>query len=795
MSLRDYARKRKFNETPEPAADAGSPRARKRAPIFVVQLHHASHRHYDFRLEIDGALKSWAVPKGPSLRPGEKRLAVEVEDHPLSYAGFEGDIPKGNYGAGHVQIFDRGTWSGPVDPLQAIADGKLEFVLHGHRLKGAWKLIRTRKEAAKPQWLLFKRDDSHAQDAEADDLVQAVAPLPGGDWRKRALALPGAALQRTAKPVSPQLASSRAAAPRGEDWLHEIKWDGYRVLGELKAGRAILRTRNGLDWTDKFRVIASAIEKLPVDSLQIDGELVVLDDQGRSDFSGLQHALKTRATQGLRYLAFDLPSLAGVDLSQVALIDRKALLEALLGADPSGPLAYSKHVVGHGEKVFQASKRQGVEGIISKKIASPYVQARSESWLKVKHEDTDDFIVVGFTRPKGSRTAFGSLLMAMRENGKLRYVGRVGTGYDDATLRDIHLRLSALEQPQANVVLPGHATISENDVHWVKPQLVAEVAFRGWGKEGLLRQAAFKRLRADKSAGDVEPKAAEVKITSPDRVVYKSARIRKADVADYYRTVAPWMLVELGNRPLSLLRCPDGADGTCFFQKHYLPSLGAGVNAIKLRQRDGEEDYIYVDDAEGLLALVQMNTLEFHPWGSRIDAPELPDRMVFDLDPDEGIGWKQIVAAARDVRALLRETGLESFVRVTGGKGLHVVAPFERGPTWPELKHFCQSFADAMVAHRPQTYIATMSKAKRVDKIFIDWLRNARGSTSVTSWSLRARAGAPVAVPLRWEDLGRVPAANAFDLRKAALRAAALRADPWADMYRLSQDLPGHHKG
>ena len=804
MSLRDYARKRKFTDTPEPSAETGSPRALTKAPIFVVQLHHASHRHYDFRLEVDGALKSWAVPKGPSLRPGEKRLAVEVEDHPLSYAGFEGDIPKGNYGAGQVQIFDRGTWSGPDNPLQAIADGKLEFSLSGDKLKGAWKLIRTRKEASKPQWLLFKRDDSHAMDADADDLLETDSPglakdrpksaLAAKSWRERALALPGAKMQGTVKTVSPQLATSCPAAPRGEEWLHEIKWDGYRVLGELKAGRAILRTRNGLDWTDKFHVIASAIEKLPVDSLQIDGELVALDDQGRSDFSQLQHALKARATEGLRYLAFDLPSLAGVDLGQTALIDRKALLEELLGSDRSGPLAYSKHIVGHGEKVFQASKRQGVEGIISKKLDSAYVQARSDTWVKVKHEDTDDFIVVGFTRPKGSRTAFGSLLMATRDKGKLRYVGRVGTGYDDATLRDVHQRLTGLAQERANVVLPPHATISEKDVHWVKPQLVAEVAFRGWGKEGLLRQAAFKRLRADKSPGDVEPEGgAEVKITSPDRVVYKSAKIRKADVADYYRAVAPWMLVELGNRPLSLLRCPDGADSNCFFQKHYLPSLGAGVNAIKLRQKDGEEDYIYVDDAEGLLALVQMNTLEFHPWGSRIDAPELPDRMVFDLDPDEGISWKQIVAAARDVRALLREAGLESFVRVTGGKGLHVVAPFERGPSWMELKHFCQSFADAMVAHRPQTYIATMSKAKRVDRIFIDWLRNARGSTSVTSWSLRARPGAPVAVPLRWEDLGRVPAANAFDLRKAAQRAADLRADPWAEMYRLSQYLPGHH--
>ncbi len=833
MSLRDYVRKRRFGQTPEPADDRDArPRSGRRDPIFVVQLHHASHRHYDFRLEIDGALKSWAVPKGPSMRAGERRLAVEVEDHPLSYAGFEGEIPKGNYGAGDVRIFDNGTWSTEQEPLEALAAGKLDFVLHGSRLQGGFKLVRTKKEAAKPQWLLFKRNDAFAMDADADALVDgapkvavaktAVPKTVAGkarakpaatrrvDWRKRAAAIAGAVERPYATQFSPQLCSSAVAAPRGEGWLHEIKWDGYRLLASLEAGKAILRTRNGLDWTKKFPAIGAAIEALPVDDARMDGELVALDDKGRSDFSLLQHALKAGDSAALRYLVFDLPGVAGVDLSQAPLIERKALLEQLLDSRPDPALAYSRHIVGHGEKVFAASKGQGVEGIVSKRCDAPYLQSRSDSWVKVKHEDSDEFLVIGYTRPKGARTGFGSLLMAARDGNSLRYVGRVGTGFDDATLCDLAKQLLALSQDAANVAIPAHATISAKDVHWVKPRLVAEVAFRGWGKEGLLRQAAFKRLRVDKSAGDLlsEPTSASskpssqpssklssklsagVKITHPERLVYTSAKLSKGQVAEYYRAVAPWMLHELVNRPLSLVRCPGGAESACFFQKHYLESLGPAVKSVALRQKDGVEQYIYVDDEEGLLALVQMNTLEFHPWGSRIDAPEQPDRMVFDLDPDEGVPWKRIVAAAREVRGKLREVGLESFVRVTGGKGLHVVAPIRRGPSWDEVKRFCEAFANAMVAHRPQEYVATMSKAKRTDRIFIDWLRNARGSTSVTSWSLRARPGAPVAVPLRWEDLGRVPAANAFDLARAARRAAALTADPWAGIDNLAQSLP-----
>jgi bifunctional non-homologous end joining protein LigD len=822
MSLREYVRKRRFAQTPEPGADRGAPR-RGKAPIFVVQLHHASVRHYDFRLEMGGTLKSWAVPKGPSLRIGERRLAVEVEDHPVSYATFAGDIPEGNYGAGHVDIFDSGTWEPVGDPLEGLKAGKLDFVLHGGKLRGGWKLVRTARPASKPQWLLFKRNDAFAADVDADALVdtppppnaarsrrpggraepQVARPVPsvamktrtasraGKDWRALALALPGARPRPLPAKFAPQLCGQRESPPRGDDWLHEVKWDGYRMLADLDGGAVRLRSRNGLDWTAKFPAIARALEALPVDQGRFDGELVVLDEDGRSDFARLQRALDGTGKDPLRYLVFDLPGVAGIDLSASPLLERKRLLEALLEHRDGELLAYSRHIVGHGEQVFAKSKGQGLEGIICKRVDAVYEQRRSDAWVKVKHEDTDEFVVVGYTAPKGARAAFGSLLMAVREKGRLRYAGRVGTGYDDATLKAIHARLRKLARTTPTVSIPAHVPLSGKSIHWVEPVLVAEVAFRGWGKEGLLRQAAFKRLRDDKPVEEVGGEApADVAITSPERVVYKESGITKGQVADYYRAVADLILPELARRPLSLVRCPSGAAGQCFFQKHHAEALGAHVKAIPLRQKSGKEDYLYVDDAAGLLELVQMNTLEFHPWGARVDDPEKPDRLVFDLDPDPGTEWKRILAAARDVRARLEDVGLESFVRLSGGKGVHVVVPLVPEADWDEAKAFCEAFAQAMVAHRPDEYVATMSKAKRAGKIFIDWLRNGRGATSVTSWSLRARPGAPVAVPLRWEELGRTTGGNQYGMAQALKRAASDKADAWRGIENVRQRLP-----
>jgi bifunctional non-homologous end joining protein LigD len=814
MSLREYARKRRAGETPEPF-DSTRPGKRGRRPIFVVQLHHARARHYDFRLEMDGTLKSWAVPKGPSLRAGEKRLAVEVEDHPLGYATFAGDIPQGNYGAGHVDIFDHGVWSAEGDPLTALAAGKIDFELHGGKLHGAWKLVRTQQvRSGKPQWLLLKRDDAWARDAEADDLVdgnagsgavqdakpkrtaatavrrskaakQAAPAKPARTrrrgWPARATALAGARDKEHGwKAPSPQLATLRQAPPAGDDWLHELKWDGYRLLAEVVAGKARLRSRNGLDWTDDYPEIVVALERLGVADGSFDGELIALDQEGRNDFALLQRTIQGSARGVLRYMLFDLPSLAGSDLMATRLDERKALLEALLeGADPV--LGFSRHIVGHGAEVFAASAKQEMEGIISKAVDAHYTPGRSATWLKTKHAQSDEFVIVGFTAPKRSRTGFGSLLMATRERGALKYVGRVGTGFDDARLRSLLARLQPLARARATVELPGHVPFRPRDVTWVEPRLVAELAFRGWGKEGLLRQASFQRLREDKTVEDIgEQDIATQRLTSPGKIIYPEPGINKQQVADYYRAVASWLLPELVRRPLSLLRCPEGLKGQCFFQKHHADTLGANVHAVPVREKDGgSDDYLYVEDIEGVLDLVQMNALELHPWGARIDDIEHPDRLVFDLDPGEGVDWKAMLAAARDVRARLQQVGLESFVRLSGGKGLHVVLPIAPGPDWARAKAFCEAFADAMATHAPKKYVATASKAKRRGVIFIDWLRNGRGATSVANWSLRARKEAGVAIPLAWSELGRTKSGADNPLPRAQRRAASLRKDPW----------------
>ncbi|WP_158879816.1 DNA ligase D [Rhodanobacter sp. L36] len=893
MSLREYARKRKFEGTPEPAS-GGRASGKGHKPIFVVQLHHATARHYDFRLEADGALKSWAVPKGPSLRPGEQRLAVEVEDHPISYATFGGDIPEGHYGAGHVDVFDHGTWQPEGDDaLKSIAAGKLDFELHGKHLRGRWTLVRTRRQGTKNQWLLLKRSDDEARDAEADDFLNAAMQKATVAWRRahgqevdakgrvigrkvaikkvspkksaasmtsarktiskktatksaskkkssatsrkseaafkaRALALQGAKAKPLADGFQAQLAMQKATPPAGDQWLHETKWDGYRLLVDLDNGRAKLRSRNDLDWTARVPHVVKAIEALPVRQARLDGELVALDAHGNSDFAGLQNALKEGNGQRLRYILFDMPGVAGVDLTGTPLIERKDLLEELL-ADADGTLAYSTHVQGHGDEVFAAAGHRGLEGIVSKRIDSTYESRRTPDWIKVKHANSDEFVIVGFTPPQGSRQGFGSLLLAAREKGELRYVGRIGTGFDDAMLRDLAKQMKALAVTNAVVDIPAHVPLPARRIQWIRPTLVAEVAFRGWGGHRLLRQGSFMRLREDKNVDDLDVQmtkatprkraatkapvktaakavtkavnktantraqksSEQVTITHASRVVYPDNKTTKGDVAAYYTAVATWILPELVERPLSMLRCPGGVGGECFFQKHHAATLGGSVKAIPLKEKDaGVDDYVYIRDVEGLLELVQMNTLEFHPWGSRVDKPDAPDRIVFDLDPAEGVAWKSVVAAAREIRARLEEIGLESFVRTSGGKGLHVVVPFRRGPSWPTVKQFCESFADAMVSLHPLQYIATASKAQRKGKIFIDWLRNARGATSVCSWSLRARAGAPVAMPLQWDELGRIKNGAAFDLKKALKRAAGLKADPWEGIAKLKQSLP-----
>ncbi|WP_448099270.1 DNA ligase D [Luteibacter yeojuensis] len=841
MSLQDYRRKRNFAKTREPAPDdsaTGSGRA-----IFVVQLHHASRRHFDFRLQVGDVLRSWAVPKGPSYDPRVKRLAVEVEDHPVSYANFEGDIEEG-YGKGHVDLFDRGVWATRGDAEAQISKGHLTFELFGKRLKGEWHLVRGAKKERQPAWFLIKADDAYAGDVEADDLLDAkmrestrrAATTPGlraaakkSTSRKKAppkaRKVPAATLAKVAATLvgarkakasseffAPQLARLRESPPQGDGWLHEVKWDGYRILTGVARGKAMLWSRNALPWNDRVPEIVGAIESLGLDGLRLDGELIALDAQGRSDFNALQRTLSGEAQAPLVYMLFDLPYLEGYDLTRVALSDRKALLERLLAHAPAH-LAYSGHNVGHGDDVFAMAMEQKLEGIISKRVDGGYHAGRSDDWQKIKRLESDEFAVVGYTPAKGSRLAFGSLLLARPDaNGGWTYAGRVGTGFTDEMLRSLGETLTRGGAKKPTVKI-DQVDPTLRHALWVPPTAVAEVYYRGIGNQNLLRQPSLKTLRVDKSPADLRdsdraaPKSIKkvskakagqpsakasadaIVITHPDRMVFPDDGITKQDVVDYYRAVMPWMLPAIADRPTSTIRCPGGVGSPCFFQKHVMAGL-EHVGTAKLKEETGAQAvYLYPRDEAGLIELVQFGAVEFHPWGSHVGSPDVADRVVFDLDPGENVDWHRVVAAARMVRGFLEQLGLVSFLRTTGGKGLHVVVPLNPGADWAAVKTFARGFAESLAALHPLEFVATATKRFRRGKIYVDYLRNGRGATAVASYSLRSRPGAPVAVPLRWEELGRVKSGNAFDLRSVPKRLARLRKDPWGGIDDIRQDL------
>jgi len=839
MALDEYARKRRFDTTPEPSGHTASGRKGGR-PIFVVQLHHASHRHYDVRLQVGNVLKSWAVPKGPSLDPTVKRMAVEVEDHPLDYAGFEGDIPKGHYGAGHVALFDRGTWTSAGDVAAQLAKGHLRFELQGERLKGGWHLVRSGKPSRQPQWLLFKQDDAWARAIEADDLLEGVtaAPVaaarrarrpgmhasPGAvatkqssqrktrtaalDWAAEAALLSGA--RKRAMPVrlpAPQLARLVSSPPPGEHWLHELKWDGYRLLGAIRGGKATLWSRNGLDWTNRVPEVRDALAMLGVRDALVDGELVA-GRGSREDFNLLQQVLSGERQGQLRCMLFDLLHVDGVDLTSVALVERKALLERLLRhALPM--LAYSSHGIGDAGSAFQAAVDAGFEGIVSKRLDGASHPGRGDDWRKCKAQASAEYAVVGYTPPKGSRSGIGSLLLATpdAEHG-WRYVGRVGSGFDDAQLEALGQALHGKGGNRPTVHVPENGTDLRQAKWLPMPAFVVEVFERGTGGRGLLRQASFKALRPDKQVPDLrdDDKAAgettmkprkprkisrvAPALTSPDKVLFPGEGITKRQLADYYAAVMDWLLPGIRQRPLSLVRCPAGIGAQCFFQKHATPGLDL-VSRVPVTESDGgSEDYLVVTDAASVMELVQFNSIEFHPWGATTDDIERCDRLVFDLDPDVAVAWPEVVAAARQLRGYLRQAGLESFVRTSGGKGLHLVVPLSPAVPWHQARDFAQAVADAAREAEPLRYVATASKRLRKGKIFIDWLRNGRGATSVASFSARARRGAPVAMPLRWEELGRVAGGDAYDIRNTPARLKRLKSHPWHGMEALRQSLP-----
>lgn len=813
MSLSDYRRKRDFTATPEPKGR----KARKQGRSFVIHKHDARRLHYDLRLELDGVLLSWAVTRGPSLVAAEKRLAVHVEDHPLSYGDFEGTIPKGQYGAGTVLLWDQGTWDPIGDARKAYAKGHLEFELAGQKLKGRWHLIRMqdKPKGDGENWLLIKAQDTQARPKSAPDILEDL-PLSVKTGRtlqdiaagKAAAAPPtdvvvppvkGAKRQKLPDFVPPMLAHLAASSPTGQDWLHEIKFDGYRLQARLHQGKLKLITRRGLDWTLRFgRAVSDALGRLPVQSALIDGEVVVEARNGASDFSALQADLSAGRCDRFLFYGFDLLHLDGRDLRPLPLVQRKSLLETLL-AQADGPLRYSSHFSDSGAMVLRHACRLGLEGILSKKSNSPYREGRNKDWIKSKCSARQEFVIGGYMPSTAQENAIGSLVLGVYDGDQLIHVGRVGTGFSADVAHDIASKLEPLHRKTSPFAQPlSHQ--QSRQIRYVQPELVAEVEFRAWTAEGNLRHASFRGLREDKPAREIiretaSPNAAmpplrevQVKLTHPERIYWPEEGITKEGLADYYAQIWPQIAPFVVGRPLALLRCPEGITGQRFFQKHMWK--GAGRHILPVNDpKNPAEPLISIDTLEGLIALVQSAALEIHPWGCALQDWERPDMITMDLDPAEGVPWSQVIDAARELQDRLTQAQLAAFVKTSGGKGLHVVAPLQPHAKWSEVKAFTKAMAQSMASDSPDLYVATISKAKRKGKILIDYLRNQRGATAVAAYSPRARAGAPVSTPLDWQELGPEIGPAHFTITNIGARFSAKGQFSWDEFRAAARPL------
>ncbi|HEV2817927.1 MAG TPA: DNA ligase D [Allosphingosinicella sp.] len=815
--LATYNRKRDFAKTAEPAGKV----AKGSGHLFMVQKHDATRLHYDLRLEQDGVLKSWAVTRGPSLDPADKRLAVRTEDHPLSYATFEGTIPKGEYGGGTVMLWDRGTWTPEPgkDPRKTLDEGHLHFTLDGERMKGEWVMFRLKPRPGErgENWILKKVDDAHAgsptgltdrylTSVKTGRTMEEIAAGKSPSSRRRPGPRDGKSRRATRGPGlrrgdgefprfrEPQKATLVDEVPTGSAWLHEMKYDGYRCLVALAGGAAKVYTRTGLDWTEKFPEIAEAAGAIDCGSALLDGEIVALDDKGNTGFSALQQAI-SEGGRGLTLFLFDALEIDGEKIAALPNIERKQRLASLIGTGQPPFILYADHVLGKGERLFEAMCEAGQEGIISKKADAPYRSGRRKNWLKIKCTRRQEFVIVGWSESDKKGRGFRALLLGFHEGGRLRYAGKVGTGFSQAIQHELRARLDRLETQKPAAEVPR---AEARGAHWVKPELVAEIAFAEFTADKVVRHASFLGLRGDKKAKEVVaevpqplPPTDDVRISNPDRVIFPDAKVTKGELADYYRALGAPMMVWTANRPISLVRCPQGRARKCFFQKHDSGTFGPHVRHVPVREKDGgTEDYLYLEDVAGIVACVQMGTIEFHGWGSRVADIEKPDRIVFDLDPDVGLDFALVKKAARDLRRHLADMGLTTFPMLTGGKGVHVVVPLTPAAQWPEVKDFAQRFAMALAEAEPERFTAALSKAKRTGRIFVDYLRNQRGATAIMPYSARARETAPVAAPINWEELDEMQSGARFTVRDAGLlldRAASRLLQGWGE---AAQKLP-----
>ncbi|PMQ08680.1 hypothetical protein PseAD21_23555 [Pseudomonas sp. AD21] len=851
-NLDDYNRMRDFSATSEPAAvkRRGRSKATEHALQFCIQKHDASHLHYDFRLELDGALKSWAVPKGPSLDPKVKRLAVHVEDHPLDYATFEGSIPEGHYGAGDVIVWDRGVWIPLDDPAKAYAKGKLKFELQGQKLSGLWNLVRTHMPGKKENWFLIKHQDSAARPQDDYDVLSAepnsvlsertliskprlaaeqAKPLKKAPAKPRKAAsgtLTGARKAKLPAQLKPELATLVDSAPEGQ-WSYEIKFDGYRIMARIDHDQVQLFTRNGHDWTHKLPQQAQALAALGLESAWLDGEMVVANEQGVPDFQALQNAFEAGRSGNIVYYLFDLPYLNGVDLREVPVEERRAALSTVLGGHEQPLLRFSEAFDETPDALLNSACQMQMEGLIGKRLGSPYVSRRSSDWIKLKCKHRQEFVIVGYTDPKGARSAFGALLLGLhdRDSGELRYAGKVGTGFNEATLKSILAQLKPLQVKKAAVVNPPSG-FEAKGVHWLKPNLLAEVAFAEMTKDGSVRHAVFHGLRNDKPAKAITEERAKtvktpakassskkaasstkapaskkaeappsqpglasgkVRITHPDRVIDAVSGTTKMQLAEYYASVAEWILPQLKDRPVALVRAPDGIAGELFFQKNAERLAIPGITTLD-KDVTGQP-MMLINNAEALIGAVQMSTVELHTWNATTVDLDKPDRFVLDLDPDPALPWKSMVEATALTLTVLDELGLKVFLKTSGGKGIHLVVPLTRKHGWDEVKDFSHAIVSHMAKLLPERFSSVSGPKNRVGRIFIDYLRNGLGATTICAYAARTREGLPVSVPLFREEVAEIKGGNQWNISNVNERLSEVGDAPWADLKKTRQSI------